>query len=259
MTRFYLKHQSPDELQQRSWATSKQQIRIGILVPLSIASQALFFVTGIHDFMGYYSTAGLIVLTTLSPLEEFPVRVTAFSMFLAVLCIDSCFALEAIYQGGLQKVKVLLPLLLHHFGFGAWVLQILLGVIPYCVGNSYVIFLLEFSFSLRLVLGWFYPSTSRGKIFWQIRLFALDMFFSGGGSFTTIFLYGITIVDPHLTGEERKAVLLTYGIAIGYWIFQLFAVHLRNLNAMLSKLTIGEESVTKLLIEENSVIDEIHV
>jgi len=224
---------------------SKQKLRIGLLVPLSFASQILFCVAAIEDFVGYSSAAGLIILTKLSPLEEFPIRAVAFSLFLSVLLLDSAFAMEAILRGGLSKLKVLFPLILHHLGFGAWAFQILVGIQPYCSGNSYVVFLLEFCFSLRLLLGWFYPSTtssSKAKLVWQSRIFALDMFLSGGGAFTTAFLYGIVIVDPNLSASERKSTLIVYGMAIIYWFLQLFLVHLTSLNRLLKNLARNPEN-----------------
>ena len=242
----------------------KKTLRLAVLLPLSIICNSLFLFIAARDFQSFFfveeekTTAGIrttvIKFTTVTP-DETPLLFYSFAAFGLVLFVDTVFILIALCEEGRKKLPVIGGSLVHHVGMLGWILNVAAGGLPYSTGIAYCLFLLEFCFPLRILVNLVYrkkekkekkesseeeEKSSNGngvspKILWQFKVFMLDMFMSGGGTFAAIFVYLLSLSAETLNAKARKDIFYTYLFCILYWFVQLATLHRASQNRLIEK------------------------
>ncbi len=218
----------------------QKRLRQCLILPFSIICNILFLVVAFLDFKEQVhgedgGACSIIRFKSIDDPVETPLLFLAFTIFGVVLLLDLIFITVAICQGGRKKLSQLAGPLVHHCGFLVWVIQILLGHIPYTTGVGYCLFLLEFSYPQRIIQSMIIDGKNIGNEASRIKakamIFGLDMFCSGGGTFVAISYFIATL--SFASADIYWRIFWTYLLAIVYWFFQLFTFHRRSLERIL--------------------------
>lgn len=95
--------------------------------------------------------------------------------------------------------------------------------------------------------------SQRNQKLLNLQVFALDMFLSGGGTFSAIFIYFIVVSDPTISEATRLDLFITYLTCILYWFFQLFTAHRSSLTRLLRQYSDDQQRSTTRSVDDEKV------
>ena len=234
---------------------TKKTLRLALLIPISIICNSLFLFIAVMDFRTFFhreekpTTGTFLRFTEVRP-NETPLLFLSFLVLKLVILIDTVFILLTLCEEGKKKLPVVGGSLIHHVGTLGWIMMIITGALPYNTGITYCLFLLEFCFPLRALVNLVYVNESdqsvgsrnrvlvrvSPKVQWQLKVFMLDMFMSGGGAFAAIFIYLLILSDETLDAKTKNDVFFTYLFCILFWFVQLGSFHRASQNRLIGKV-----------------------